>query len=214
MIASTLTLDALRQELGLALAPHAAFDGWTLAALDRAANDAGISCDEARLAIGVSAQALINAFFAAIGRQLDQRLAASGLSEMKVRERVRTGVATLLDLLAPHKEAVRRASALLPFHGPRATRRLWALADTVWHAAGDTAVDYNHYTKRLILSGVIGATLLAWLGDQSEGHEETLAFLDRRIAGVMRFEKVKARGVSTLMKLPDPAAFLGRLRYR
>lgn len=214
MTDSTQSLDALRHSLGLAIADHAAFDGWTVAALDRAADDVGVSRDEARLVLGVRAESLIDAYFAAVARRLDQRLADADLPGMKVRQRVRTGVATLLALLAPHKEAVRRASALLPLHGPRAARRLWALADGIWHAAGDTAVDYNHYTKRLILSGVIGTTLLAWLGDQSEGTTETLEFLDRRIEGVMRFETLKARGTAALARLPDPAGILGRLRYR
>ena len=77
----------------------------------------------------------------------------------------------------------------------------------MWRAAGDTATDYNHYTKRAILGAVYSATLLVWL-DDPEGWP---AFLDRRIDGIMRFEKAKAR--LSGIHLPSPARFLGRLRY-
>ena len=83
----------------------------------------------------------------------------------------------------------------------------------MWRIAGDTATDYNHYSKRLILSGVYGSTLLAWLDDQSEGWSETGAFLDRRLAGVMRFEKWKTAWRGNDLHRPSLTRFLGRLRY-
>ena len=51
----------------------------------------------------------------------------------------------------------------------------------MWRLAGDTATDYNHYTKRAILASIYGATLAVFVDDQSEGKAETRAFLDRRI---------------------------------
>ena len=87
----------------------------------------------------------------------------------------------------------------------------WRSADLMWRIAGDTATDYNHYTKRLILSGVYGSTLLAWLDDQSEGWSETGAFLDRRLADVMRFEKWKAAWRGNDLHRPSLTRFLGRL---
>ena len=79
----------------------------------------------------------------------------------------------------------------------------------MWRFAGDTATDYNHYTKRLILSGVYGSTLLVWLDDQSEGWTETGAFLDRRLADVMRFEKWKADWRGNDLHRPSLTRFLG-----
>jgi ubiquinone biosynthesis protein COQ9 len=83
----------------------------------------------------------------------------------------------------------------------------------MWRLAGDTATDYNHYTKRLTLSGVYTTTLLAWLDDDSEGFAETGAFLDRRLADVMKFEKWKAEWRGNAIRRPSLARFLGRLRY-
>ena len=79
--------------------------------------------------------------------------------------------------------------------------------------AGDTATDYNHYTKRMTLSAVYTSTLLVWLDDNSEGWADTAAFLDRRLENVMRFEKWKAGWQDNAIRRPSLARFLGRLRY-
>jgi ubiquinone biosynthesis protein COQ9 len=55
--------------------------------------------------------------------------------------------------------------------------------------------------------------LLHWTQDDSEDFAATRRFIDRRIDGVMRFEKAKAKLTGMAGKLPDPARFLGRLRY-
>ena len=39
---------------------------------------------------------------------------------------------------------------------------------------------------------VYAATVLFWMGDETEGHAATWDFLDRRIQNVMQFEKTKA----------------------
>jgi ubiquinone biosynthesis protein COQ9 len=90
---------------------------------------------------------------------------------------------------------VRRGAALLalPSYAAEGARAVWQTADTIWNLCGDTATDYNWYTKRMILSSVHSATLLYWLGDPSPGYANTWAFLDRRIEDVMRFEKTKAQ---------------------
>ena len=82
----------------------------------------------------------------------------------------------------------------------------------MWRLAGDTATDYNHYTKRLLLAGIYSATLMAFIDDDSDGKAETRAFLDRRIDDVMKFEKAKAQLLQNREGF-DVARFLGRLRY-
>jgi ubiquinone biosynthesis protein COQ9 len=82
----------------------------------------------------------------------------------------------------------------------------------MWRLAGDTATDYNHYTKRMILSGVYGSTLMAFLDDESPDFADTHAFLERRIDNVMQFEKAKAKWTNKGETL-SLSRFLGRLRY-
>src|SRR5690606_36576516 len=90
----------------------------------------------------------------------------------------------------------------------------WRVADKMWRLAGDTATDYNHYTKRVMLSAVYGSTMGVFLDDDSEDYAETKAFLDRRIENIMQFEKTKAKLLRPGGDRFSMARFLGRLRYR
>ena len=85
----------------------------------------------------------------------------------------------------------------------------------VERSAGDTATDYNWYTKRMILASVISATKLYWLGDQSTDYASTWAFLDRRLDDVMQFEKTKAafqKNPLARAVMWGPSRFLGLIR--
>jgi len=110
---------------------------------------------------------------------------------------------------------MRRAFAILAMPGNALTgaRLAWRSVDRIWRVAGDTATDFNHYSKRAILAGVYGSTSLVFLDDESEDMAETRAFLDRRIGDVMRFEKAKGRWRSSTIHRPSLSRFLGRLRY-
>ncbi|MGH6948453.1 MAG: COQ9 family protein, partial [Kiloniellales bacterium] len=67
----------------------------------------------------------------------------------------------------------------------------------------DTATDYNYYSKRLLLAGVMSATLLVWLDDRSESHATTWRFLDRRLDEVIAIGGRLGRGMKALLDLPD-----------
>ena len=61
------------------------------------------------------------------------------------------------------------------------------LVDDIWHACGDTATDYNWYTKRGLLAAVYAATELFMITDYSPGYADTWQSLDRRLKDVKRF---------------------------
>ena len=124
---------------------------------------------------------------------MQDALAAADLAALRFRDRV--ALAVKLRLQGADRELVRRGSALLalPQHAVEGARAIWGTADAIWVALGDTATDINWYTKRASLSAVYGATVLFWMGDDSDGHQATWDFLDRRIEGIMQFEKTKAR---------------------
>jgi len=208
-------LEAIRLKLALAVGEHAAFDGWTSKAVDSAAAQLDIDPAQARLAFPKDAPHMIEAWIQGVDAAMEAHFTPKRIAAMKVRDRIRALIWYRLETMGSAREAVRTALSILamPSNVPLALRIGWHSADLMWRLAGDTATDYNHYTKRMILSGVYGSTLLAWLDDQSEGWTETGAFLDRRLAGVMRFEKWKAAWRGNDLHRPSLTRFLGRLRY-
>ena len=216
MDVADLTLDELRLALAPGIADSAVFDGWTDAALEMAADQLGADRDVARLAFkGLGAMGMITAWIETIDRQMILDNPPEKLAQMKIRERIRSLVQYRLDAVLGLEEALRRALAIMamPQNVPTALRTGWNSADVMWRLAGDTATDYNHYTKRAILASIYGATLAVFVDDESENKEETRAFLERRIDGVMTFERVKAKWLNPDRESFSVTRFLGRLRY-
>ena len=215
-----MTLDELRIALAPDIAASAIFDGWNETALVAAAEMAGADPDVAKLAfpdkpLNGRAMDMIDAWIQHVDQAMEAEWPQEKLAELKIRERIRALVAFRLEAVTDVDEAVRRAMAIMamPQHAPRSLQIGWRSADLMWRLAGDTATDYNHYTKRTILAGIYSATLAVFVNDDSEGKAKTYEFLDRRIEGVMKFEKAKAKFVNSDREMPSLTRFLGRLRY-
>jgi ubiquinone biosynthesis protein COQ9 len=208
-------LEQLRRRLALAVGENAVFDGWTRQAVDSAAQQLGIDSVQARLAMPKSQAGMIDVYIQEVDRGLEAWFTPERLSTLKFREKIRALIWRRLEIMAPAREAIRRALAILamPQNIPLALRMSWRAADLMWRIAGDTSTDFNHYTKRMTLGAVYGSTLLVWLDDDSEGWIETAAFLDRRIDDVMKFEKLKAEWRGSSDQRLSLSRFLGRLRY-
>ncbi|MCC6469517.1 MAG: COQ9 family protein [Alphaproteobacteria bacterium] len=175
--------------------PHVAFDGWTVTALAAGARDAGLDAARAELAFPNGVIEAIRHFSQRLDQRMLDALAQRDLKAMKIRQRIAAAVMARLELAQPHREAVRRSLAVLalPHNAPVALGLLYRTVDAMWHAAGDTATDFNFYTKRGLLAGVVSATTIYWLNDDSEGQADTRHFLDRRIAEVMEVPKLLGR---------------------
>lgn len=194
---------------------EAAFEGWTDAMLRRAAERSGLPEGAGRLYCPEGPVELIRFWSDRMDADARAEIEALDLSSMKVRERVTEAVAIRLSQIGRHEEAARRAQARLSLPDGLSTGAAitWNAADTIWRAIGDTSTDGNFYSKRAVLSAVLGTTAPVWLNDALSGKPDGRAFLERRIGNVMQFERVKARVRKVTDTLPDPAEVLGRLRY-
>lgn len=205
------TRDAILKA-ALKIAP---FEGWTRLTLKRAVREAGLpeGSDELYFENGIAD--VLSYWSDVLNAQTEQKIEQLDLDAMKIRDRVTQGVLIRLKAIGRHEEAARRASSrlVLPDLASAGVRQLWNAADTIWRAIGDTSTDANYYSKRAILSSVIGATLPVWLSDQSEDKTIARAFLSARIENVMSFEKLKWRVKSATKNIPEPAEILGQIRY-
>lgn len=209
------TLDEVRAALAPIIARNAGFDGWSDAAVYAAADEAGVDHDVAKLAFKDNAIDMIDAWIDSIDMELAHRLPAEKLAAMKIRDRITALLATRLEIMAPDRESLRRAMAIMamPQNLVRSAKIGWRSADRMWRLAGDTASDFNHYTKRMTLSAVYASTLSVFVNDDSDNFADARAFLDRRIDNVMQFEKVKFQAKQRQEYVPSLSRFIGRLRY-
>ena len=189
------TVIAKKDRILKAMLAEVPFDGWTAAAYGRALDQAKVSRGEADLILPQGIRDVIDLF----GVMADSAMMTvieetPGFNRMRVRDKVTLGVRARLEALTPYREAVRRMMYwyAMPMHLPLGIRRLYRTVDLVWRAAGDTATDFNFYTKRALLAGVIKATVFFWLDDSSEACADSWAFLDRRIAEVLKLGKTIA----------------------
>lgn len=185
----------IKDDILMAALDDAAFDGWSWEMVEGAAEKAGYERDMAAAVFPGQLKDMLKHFSDWADRDMMARLKGIDPSSMRVRDRIRLAVQTRFYALKDHKEAVRYSTGywMRPFRKYDAGRMVWKTADIIWNWAGDTATDYNRYTKRALLSGIITSTTLAWINDETDDQSKTLRFLDNRIDNVMQLGKIIGR---------------------
>ncbi|MBI1326453.1 MAG: COQ9 family protein [Alphaproteobacteria bacterium] len=122
--------------------------------------------------------------------------------DLKTRERVATAVMARYRAAAEDKDIFRQTLAFWssPNRLPRGGKILWRTADIIWQWAGDTATDYNHYTKRALLGGVITSTNLVFINDTGGTLTDTEDFLKRRIENVLKIGSLAGSIISKVKR--------------
>ncbi|WP_343559286.1 COQ9 family protein [Kiloniella sp. b19] len=176
------------------------FEGWSERALIEAAEENDLSRQQVLALFPRGIQDVVRVLNQRFDDEMLAACPAEELEDMKVRERIATLVRTRLMVMEPHRDALKQGLSYfaLPGNVTEGFHTLYDTLDRIWVAAGDRSNDYNFYSKRMLLAGVYSSTLLYWLEDGSEGYEKSWAFLDRRIANVLRVGGSLGKGVKCL----------------
>jgi len=202
----------LRDRVLRGLLLHVPLDGWTERSLRAGAVSAGLAPEDGPRAFPTGMLEAVEYFCEFGDRRMMEELAKRDLGGLRVRERIAAAVRCRLEVVAGHREAVRRALAFmaLPQNAGTASRRAYRTVNAMWYAAGDAATDFSFYTKRALLAGVYASTVLYWLTDESEGYADTWAFAGRRIDGVMALGGAQRRAAQGLTGAGRRLAALAR----
>jgi len=138
-----MTLDELRAALAPLIPGNAAFDGWSDQALAMAAAELGVPAERARLAFPGGALEMIDAWFDAIDRAMASAWPLERVEQLKIRERIRTLILDRIAMINPHKEALRRAFAILalPQNAMAGARLAWRAAARMWRRRSESCID-------------------------------------------------------------------------
>lgn len=208
-------LDSIRERLLEATLPHLPFDGWTDRSLRQGAMAAGIGMTGLIQAFPGGVREAVVFFNQHSNRRLASELTQHNLSELRVSQRIALAVRVRLQILASKREAVRVTCLYLslPPNLDLASRLLWRDVDAIWYAAGDRSADLSYYTKRAMLVPVWLSTMVYWLDDDSDESSESWAFLERRLASVMRIGKLQCPKLSKVY-IPSPWRLARQLRQQ
>ena len=208
------SIEKLQAKLVVASLRHVVFDGWNRVSLQRAAADLSwprAEVDRLFPRGGVDAAIIFSKLadeemLACTSRELS--------SEMRIRDRVKRAVQCRLEFLEPHREATRRLTTfmLLPGNGRHSLSLLYSTVNSIWFAVGDKSTDFSFYTKRALLAGVVASTNVFWLEDESEGHQDTWGFLDRRINDVLGIQKIRKKSEKIRGMMPDPLSCFSQFK--
>ena len=140
-------------------------------------------------------------YFSEIDEQMLQKIKTQNYENIRVRDKIFNGVLIRLKLFKKNKTSIKYIFVSESSNPIKSLKHLWRTSDLIWKSAGDSSTDYNHYTKRLLLSWVYITTLIYWFNDKSRNINDTKLFLNRRIDEVLEFGKQSGKIKSKISKL-------------
>ena len=188
--AATESMQALRDSLLPDILNAVVFDGWTDAAIENGTVSNGRDAHYGRLAFPLGiADVLRHVGVWADSQTLESLHHGASLQGLKIRDRIHTLVMTRYSVIAPYKSAFQDLAKHSPRYLPIFLRGFWLTADQLWQTAGDTATDWNYYSKRGLLAGVLATTAIVWLNDDSTDSANTTKALRGEIEGIVTVGK-------------------------
>tara|TARA_B100000989_G_scaffold296244_1_gene279076 strand:- start:1238 stop:1843 length:606 start_codon:yes stop_codon:yes gene_type:complete len=68
---------------------------------------------------------------------------------------------------------------------------LFKVCDEIWFLAGDKSLDFNYYSKRIILMNIYSTGLIYWIFDKSLNKFKSIEFIEKQITNVSKIGKLK-----------------------
>ncbi|KAL6767721.1 COQ9 [Auxenochlorella protothecoides x Auxenochlorella symbiontica] len=160
--------------------------GWSNSAMHQAALDNDLSPAAAGL-LGDAPSDLVKAFLARCNFELEEALLEEGpqLELCPLHARIVAALRQRIEMIVPYKASW--AGALATLGSPVAAMELYMdAAGIIWRAVGDESEDLTWLAHRTVLSGVLASSELYLLTDNSPGHEDTWAAVDRAVGEALK----------------------------
>jgi len=115
------------------------------------------------------------------------------LIRLPVHKRIRKILLSKIYIMDKEKKFYKKIflSLLIPKKKFSFPVKLYKSVDQIWFIAGDTSVDFNFYTKRLILAGIYSRVIFFFFNNNNQTLLEDL--LDSSLKRVSKIPKLKAK---------------------
>jgi ubiquinone biosynthesis protein COQ9 len=161
--------------------PYEAFDSNIIS---KACSNIGLEPQYADLFFANGRMEILEIFRDHIDSLMLKRIEQELTQELGITARIYDAIKIRLELITEHKLAISKITSffMIPWNHPKLYPYTWHSMNLIWKAAGkDKSTDFNYYTKRGLLTAAYCSTILYWLSDDSEGHQDTYDFLRREL---------------------------------
>ena len=122
-----------------------------------------------------------------------QGLTKLKLKKLSVSEKIKFLLFSRLEIL--EKEKINFKPLLryliLPQNLLFTNKLLFKVCDEIWFLAGDKSLDFNYYSKRIILMNIYSTGLIYWVFDKSPKKIKSNEFISKQIKNVSKIGKFK-----------------------
>jgi len=115
------------------------------------------------------------------------------LIRLPVHKRIRKILLSKINIMDKEKKFYKKIflSLLIPKKNFSLPNKLYKSVDQIWFIAGDTSVDFNFYTKRLILAGIYSRVIFFFFNNNNQALLEDL--LDSSLKRVSKIPELKTK---------------------
>ena len=125
--------------------------------------------------------------------ELQEYCLSIDLIRLPVHKRIRKILLSKIEIMNKEKKFYKKIflNSLLPNQNVSLPSQLYKSIDQIWYLAGDTSVDFNFYTKRLILAGIYSRVVLFFFNNNNQQELEHL--LDVNLKRVAKIPELKSK---------------------
>jgi len=172
---------------------HIPFDGWNEKILSTVANDLKIPINEIHALFPKNYRDLLELYLEDSESKMLIDCKKLNISNMKIDKKIYEIIFFRIKKNLNNKELIRKTffALSLPKNSLLGISSLYKTVDNIWFLAGDNSLDFNFYTKRLILAGIYTTVLLYWFNDDNKDLKRTKSFLIKQIKRTSFIKKIK-----------------------
>ncbi len=167
--------------------------GLNLQTLTNLSNKYKLDLNEIELLFPEGNNDLIKFALEQLNRELEENCKKIDLIRLPVHKRIRKVLLSKIYLMEKDKIFYKNIflNLLIPKKNISLTKQLYKSVDQLWFIAGDLSVDFNFYTKRLILSGIYTRILIFFFNNENQEALENL--LDENLKRVSKIPEIKSK---------------------
>ncbi len=128
-----------------------------------------------------------------LNNELDFFCKKIDLIRLPIHKRIKKILLSKISIMKKEKLFYKKIffNLLIPKKGFSITKQIYISVDQIWFIAGDSSIDFNFYTKRLILAGIYSRIIFFFFNN--DNHKALEDLLDENLKRVSKIPEIKSK---------------------